>query len=131
MIKKVLGQERDFSTTLNFANKLIREIWMNMVNTNYNSTEDMIHKLQELKVKTKLKFCKNINNYYTEMKNKIFQTQQDTFASNVPGISNIYHEVLLLVKFLQNKPQTKNVNINYHDFYYTVIKTRDEKKRHR
>ena len=28
---------------------------MNMVNTNYNSTEDMINKLQELKGKTKLK----------------------------------------------------------------------------
>ena len=99
-----------------------------MVNTNYNSTEDMIHKLQELKVKTKLKFCKNINNYYTKMKNKIFQTQQDTFASNVQGINKIYHEVLLLMKFLQTNPQTKNVNINYHDLYYTVIKTRDEKK---
>ena len=29
---------------------------MNMVNTNYNSTEDMFNKLQELKGKTKLNF---------------------------------------------------------------------------
>ena len=55
--KKVLRQERDFSTRLNYANKKIREIWMNMVNTTYNSTEDMINKLHELKGKTKLKFC--------------------------------------------------------------------------
>ena len=50
--KKVLGQDRDFSTRLNYANKKIRDIWMNVVNTNYNTTEDMINKLQELKGKT-------------------------------------------------------------------------------
>ena len=36
------------------------------------------------------------------------------------------HKVLLLLKFLQTKPQIKNMNINYHDLYYTVIKNRDE-----
>ena len=35
---------------------MIREIWMNMVNTTYNSTEEMINNLQELKCKTKLNF---------------------------------------------------------------------------
>ena len=99
-----------------------------MVNTNYNSTEDMINKLQELKGKTKLKFYKNINNYYTEMKNKNFQTQRDLFSRNAQGISKIYHEVLLLMKFLQTKTQVKNMNINYYDLYYTVIKTRDKNK---
>ena len=57
--KKVLRQSHDFSSRLNYANKKIREIWMNMVNTTYNSTEDMIDKLQSLKGKTKLKFYKN------------------------------------------------------------------------
>ena len=33
---------------------------MNMANTTYNSTEDMIDKLQSLKGRTKLKFYKNI-----------------------------------------------------------------------
>ena len=99
-----------------------------MVNTTYNSTEDMIDKLQQLKGKTKLKFYKNISNYYHEMKNKNFQTQQDPFAKNAQGISKIYHEVLLLMKFLQTKPQVKNMNINYYDLYYTVIKVRDENK---
>ena len=100
-----------------------------MVITNYNSTEDMIKKLQSLKGKTKLKFYKNISNYYIEMKNKNFQTNnQDPFAKNAQGISKIYHEVLLLMKFLQNKSQVKNMNINYYDLYYTVIKVRDENR---
>ena len=38
-----------------------------MVNTTYNSTQEMIDKLQQLKGKTKLKFSKNIINYYDEM----------------------------------------------------------------
>ena len=62
------------------------------------------------------------------MKQKKFQTQQDPFAKNAQGISKIYHEVLLIMKFLQTKPQVKNMNINYYDSYYTVIKTRDENK---
>ena len=99
-----------------------------MVNTTYNSTEDMIDKLQQLKGKTKLKFFKNINNYYTEMKNKNFQTQQDPLSRNAQGISKIYHEIKLLMKVLQTKPQIKNMNINYYDLYYTVIKVREENK---
>ena len=83
---------------------------MNMVNTTYKSTEDMINKLQQLKGKTKLKLYKNISNYYTELKNKKFQTQQDLFAKNDQGINKIYHAVFLLMKFLQAKPQVKNVN---------------------
>ena len=127
--KKVLRQSHDFSTRLNYANKKILEIYINMVNTKYTSIEDMINKLQSLKGKSKLKFYKNISNYYVEMKNKNFQTNnQDPFAKNAQGISKIYHEVLLLMKFLQTKEPVKNMNINYYDLYYTVIKTRDENK---
>ena len=32
------------------------------------------------------------------------------------------------MKFLQTKPPVKNMNINYYDLYYTVIKNRDEKE---
>ena len=100
-----------------------------MANTTYISTEDMINKLQNLKGKTKLNIYKNISNYYIEMKNKNFQTNnQDPFSKNAQGISKICHEVLLLMKFLQTKPQVKNMNINYYDLYNTVIKTRDENK---
>ena len=72
--KKVLREDRNFSTRLNYAKKKIREIWMNKVITTYNSTEEIINKLQQSKGRTKLKFYKNINNYYTEMKIKNFQT---------------------------------------------------------
>ena len=111
--KKVIRQDHDFSSRLNYANKKIRDIWMNMVIAKYNSTEDMINKLQSLKGETELKFYKNISNHYTEMKNKNFQTyHQDPFGKNAEGISKIYHEVLLLMKFLQTKPKVKNMNIN-------------------
>ena len=63
------------------------------------------------------------------MKNKNFQNiNQDPFAKNAQGISKIYHEVLLLMKLLQTKPEVKYMNINYHDLYYTVIKIRDGNK---
>ena len=101
---------------------------MKMVNTTYSSTEDMIEKSQQLKGKTKLKFYKNIINYYDEMKQKSFRTQEDLFSRNAKGINKIYHEVLLLMKFLQTKPKVKNMNINYYDLYYTVKKTGDEKE---
>ena len=32
------------------------------------------------------------------------------------------------MKFLQTKPQVKNMNNNYYYLYYTVIKTRDKNK---
>ena len=38
-----------------------------MAKTMYNSTKDMINKLQNLKGKTKLNFHKNFSNYYDEM----------------------------------------------------------------
>ena len=95
-----------------------------MVNTTHNSTEDMIDKLQQLKGKTKLKFIKNINNYYDNLNIRL---DEDPFAKNALGISKIFHEVLKLMKFLQTKPQVKNMNINYYDLYYTVIKNTDEK----
>ena len=64
-------------------------MWRNMVNTSYNKTEDMIDKLQSLKGKTKLKFYKNISNYYIEMKNRNFQTQEYPFAKNAQSIRKI------------------------------------------
>ena len=126
--KNVLRQDRDFSTRINCANKKIREIYINMVNNNYSSTEDMINKLQSLKGKTELKFFENISNYDIEMKNKNFQTQEDPFSKNVQSVAKIYHEVLKLMKFLQTKPKVKNMNYNYFDLFYTAIKTRDENK---
>ena len=62
------------------------------------------------------------------MKNKNLQIQQDPFAKNAQGISKYHHEVLLLMNFLQTKADVRNMNINYYDLYYTVIKTRDKNK---
>ena len=53
---------------------------------------------------------------------------ENLFAKNAQGISKIYHEVLSLMKFPQNKPQVKNMNNNCFDLYYTVIKNRKEKE---
>ena len=36
--------------------------------------------------------------------------------------------MILLLKFLQTKPQVKNMNISFYDIYWTVIKKRDEKE---
>ena len=62
------------------------------------------------------------------MKNKNFQTQQDPFSKNAEGISKIYHEVLKLMKFLQTKPEVKNMNNSLYDLFYSVTKVRDENK---
>ena len=48
-----------------------------------------------------------------------FRFGEDPFAKNAQGVSKSYHEVLLLMKFLQTKPQVKNMNINYYDLYYS------------
>ena len=126
--KNVRKQNHYFSARLPYANKKIIEFWINMNNTTYNSTEDVISKLKEIKGKTKLKVHKNINKNYDEMNYKSFQFEKNRFAKNAQGISKIYQEVLLLVKILQTKPQVENMNIEYYDLYYTVIKNRNEKE---
>ena len=53
---------------------------------------------------------------------------EDPFAKYDQSISTIYNEVILLMKFLQTKPQNKNMNNNYYDLYYTVNKVGDENR---
>ena len=57
-----------------------------------------------------------------------FQFGEYLFSKHVRGISKIYHEALLLMKFLQTKPQVQNNNFNYYDLYYTIVKNRDDKE---
>ena len=124
--KKVLRQDHDFSSRLNYSIKRIREIYLNIA---YLSLDNVIDKLKQLKGRSKLKFYKNISDYYKELKNKNFQSNNiDPFSKNAQGVGKIYHELLLLIEFVQTKPEVKNMNINYHDLYYTIIKTRDENK---
>ena len=65
----------------------------------------MINKLQNLKGKTKLKFYKNISNYYDERNIENFNFEEHPFAKDAQSIGKIYHEVLMLMKILQTKPQ--------------------------
>ena len=71
-------------------------------------TQKMNDKLQNLKGKPKLKFHQNISNYYDEMnirrQDGKFQLEEDPFSKNAQGISEIYHEVFLVMKFLQTRP---------------------------
>ena len=123
--KKVLRRCHDFSTRLNYANKKIKEIIYSLLVTKFNSTDDMIKKLQELKGKTKLKLYKNLSDYYDNM---IIRFDEDPFSKNAQGIFKVYHEVLLLKKFLQTEPQVKNMNLIHYDLFSTVNKSRKEKE---
>ena len=86
----------------------------------------MINKLLNLKGKTKLKFYKNISNYYDERNIENFNFEEHSFAKDAQGIGKIHQEVLMLMKILQTKPQVKNMNINFDDLFYTIIKNRDD-----
>ena len=59
---------------------------------------------------------------YYMRKSNTFQFEEDPFSKKAGGIAFIMLEALLLMKFLQAKPQIKNKNINYDDLYYTIIK---------
>ena len=45
----------------------------------------------------------------------IIRFDEDPFTKNAQGINQIYNEVLLLMKFLQTKPEVKTMNNNYYD----------------
>ena len=46
-----------------------------------------------------------------------FKFDEDSLSKNAPSIGKFYDEVLLLLKFLQTKPQNKIMNIFYYDLY--------------
>ena len=98
-----------------------------MMNTNYITTGNVIIKLQSIGGKAKLKFYKDISDYYDEMIFGNFKFE-DLFSKIAQSISEIYHEVLLLMKFLQTKIKVKSMNIKYYILYYTAIKNRDDKE---
>ena len=81
--------------------------------------EDIFINIQHSKSKTKLKFDQNLSNYYDEMtyrrQSNDFQFEEDPFIKIADGISKSYHEVLMLMKFLQTKPEVKGTKINYFD----------------
>ena len=56
----------------------------------------MINILQEIEGETKIKFYKNISNYYDNMN---IRMNEDPFAKDAQGLSKNYHEVLVILKF--------------------------------
>ena len=57
-----------------------------------------------------------------------FHFEEDPFRKIAERIKKSYLEVLMLMIFLQTKPQVKGIDINYYDLYYTVFKNRDKKE---
>ena len=66
-----------------------------------------------------------ISVYYDGMnylrQNNTFQLEEDPFDKNAQGTIFIMHDILNLMKFIQNKPQVKSENIIFYDLYNTVI----------
>ena len=83
----------------------------------------MINNLQSFKEETKIDFYKNLSNFCDIMK---IRMDEDPYSKNAQGIGKNYHEVLMLMKFIQTKPQVKIMDVNYYDLFYKVIKNRDE-----
>ena len=102
----------------------MRDFWMNMVNTTYISKDDMINKLQQIKGKTKLKLFKKLSNYYDDMN---IRFDEDPFPRNAQPISKIYHEVLLIMKFLQTKHKLRIWTIII--MIYIILLSKIEKKK--
>ena len=71
----------------------------------------------------------NFSNYYDAMnyrrRSNTFQFEGDPFAKTDDGIDEICHEIKLLMKNLQTKPQIRSISINCFYLYYTVIKNRN------
>ena len=90
-----------------------------MIIGKFETAQGMIENMQSLKDETKLNFYQNIGNYFDEMnirrQSGTFQFGEDVFAGGAQGISKIYHEVLLLMKILQNKPQITKMIYSYYD----------------
>ena len=101
---------------------------MNMVNTTYISTQDMINKIQLLKHKTKPKFYENVSNFNDEMNYRNLRDEEDPLSKTAHVITEICIEVLLFLKFLQTKPQVKIMNCNYYHLYDPLIKNRGKKE---
>ena len=57
-----------------------------------------------------------------------FQFEEDVLSKGAQGIAKNMHEVIRLLKFLENNSQINGMNINYNDLYYTVNKNRDERE---
>ena len=58
-------------------------------------------------------------NYLRQSRN--FHFEEDPFSEKAQSIAKTMYEALFSMKFLQTKPQIKKTNINYSDFFYTLV----------
>ena len=69
----------------------------------------------------KYKNLKKISIFYDEMnirrRSGNFKFEEEPFGKNVRSIGKNYHEVLLLMKILQNRPGVKSMKIKYYDLF--------------
>ena len=93
----------------------------------------MINKLQQLKVKTKLRFYRSINIHYDEMiyRRQIgyFQFEDDPFIRIAQCIAKIMHKVCLLKKIFVTELQNKHMNFVYYNLYVLLLKVKMKKER--
>ena len=125
-IKKVFRQDNTFfQRDCLMQIKRLKIFVFLMVNTNNNTTEDTIKKLQTLR-KTNLNFSQKLSNYFDEIiyrrQSGYFHFQGDLFRRGAQSICKHFHEVLFLRKNVQTKPQVKSTKTNNYEFYYTVFK---------
>ena len=78
----------------------------------------------------KMKFYQNRSNCYDQMdymrQSNTIQFEEDPFAENAKSIAQFYHEVVLILKYLQTMTQVGSMKIIYYELYYTVIKSLSE-----
>ena len=64
-----------------------------------------------------MNFQKSLSNYYDKLnirgQSDTFQFEEDTFEKDDQCVGKYYHEVLLLMKFLQTKLCVMKMKINY------------------
>ena len=74
--------------------------------------EQMMNKLQNLKVKTSIKFHRDLSNFCDELnylrQNIHFTFEEDTSSKNALGIAFIRKERLSIVNFFPAKSQVKD-----------------------
>ena len=102
-------------------------MFYSMVYGKNETTRDTIDNLQQLKGETKLHFHQNISNFYDKMNNgrqiKSFHFEEDPFPKNAGGTGKSFREVLLFMKFLETKPQIKNMIFFIMIYIILLLKT--------
>ena len=91
-----MRQDEKLLMRLPCANKKIRKMYFSMMKTTFETLDDTINNLQILKVRTKVKFPPDINDYHDQLN---YMFEEDLFGNTAQGIAMIMQEALLLLNF--------------------------------